>query len=37
MAASRYTLNRIGDSTEPYGSPISASMYCPPMVIVDFW
>jgi hypothetical protein len=37
MAASRYTLIRIGDSTDPCGSPISASMYCPPMVIVDCW
>lgn len=36
MASSRYTLNKIGDSTDPYGSPISASIECSPTWMVDY-
>ena len=34
-ASSRYTLNSTGDSTDPYGSPISALMECYPTCMVD--
>ena len=36
IASSRYTLNNTGDSTDPCGSPISASICYSPTYIVDY-
>jgi hypothetical protein len=35
IASSKYTLNKTGESTDPYGNPISALISCPPTCIVD--
>ena len=35
IASSKYTLNNTGDSTEPWGNPISALIWCSPIYIVD--
>jgi hypothetical protein len=35
IASSRYTLNSTGESTEPYGNPISALISCSPTWMID--
>ena len=35
IASSKYTLNKNGDNTDPYGDPISALISCSPTYIVD--
>ena len=36
IASSKYTLNKTGESTDPYGNPISASICYSPICMVDY-